>query len=444
MLTFYRLLTICAHPLLWGVLLWRGLRGKQEWHRLRESVGFASTTPPTHTKIIWLHAASVGEVVSVLPMVEDLLASTKAHILFTTTTRTAAGIVHKTFSAPPHIESRLTHQYAPFDSPLWVARFLDHWQPVLALRVESEIWANIIIACHRRAIAHVLINGRLSTQSHRHWQKLGATFAQLLSYMDLVLAQDTMAADRFTQLGVASQCFGNLKLDAPPLPAAPDSVAALRHTLGQRPYWLAASTHKGEESLIAQTHKIIESAQHNILTIIAPRHPERGDVLAAYFESQNLTTAQRSKGQTPNADTQIYLADTLGELGILFACVPIVAMGGTFLPYGGHNALEAVRHNCAIIHGDHTDNFAEIFVALHKAEATLRASTPATLAKCVLDLLNNPATCTTMIECATQYEQSVRGARQKTMAALAPIIETALAPLIEEALAPIAEEIGNA
>ena len=417
LLAAYRVLLYLAHPFLWLLLVWRVCVGKQEAGRIFESAGFARSVARPHGFVIWLHAASVGELVSVLPLAHAILArKAHAHILLTTTTRTAAALMAK------ESDPRLLHRYAPFDAALWLARFLRHWQPDLAVRVESEIWPNTIAACAARGVPLVLINGRLSARSFKNWRALGGTLQKVLAPFRLVLAQDDTAGTRFAALGIAVQNYGNLKWDAPPLPIDEQKAQGLRQMIGTRPFWLAASTHSGEETIISTAHKIMAQTTADILSIIVPRHPTRGDKIAADLRRDGFCVAQRSKGEAVTAATQIYLADTLGELGTLFHLTDIALIGGTVGAHGGHNALEAVRLHCAVLYGAHSGNFHEIFTTLAQANAALCTPDAPRIAAAVLDLLSNAAARDAMIEGAMACEHTWRGANGRVLDALMPLL----------------------
>ena len=422
-LRLYRLLVFLAGPILRLSLSRRALKGREDRARMREKLGHASLKRPD-APLIWVHAASVGETISVLPLIGDILESRPAQtILLTTGTVTSAATVAKFQARHTDIRARLRHQYAPLDRRNWVSRFLDHWNPDAAFWVESEIWPNMLLACERHRIPLIMLNGRLSPRSFHRWRRMRHTAQRLLGRFSMLMAQDNMTAERLRALGLDDvHTPGNLKLDAPPLAHEDDALKALKRDIGARPVWLAASTHPGEESQIAETHKIIAAAHPNALTLIAPRHPDRGDALAAELRKTGLKLAQRSAGEAITDETQIYLLDTLGELGLFYRLVGIVLMGGTLIPHGGQNPIEAARLDCAILHGPHIENFQEMFDALTARQAVAAISDAATLASQVKALFENPPQTEQMADAAAAYADAMSGTRARVMELIAPYL----------------------
>ena len=348
--------------------LWRRRRrGLEAPHRHAERYGIGSAPRPPGF-VIWVQAVSVGEAMSVLGLIPHLTqAAPWPHILLTTSTASSAELV------AAYRLAHSTHQFAPWDHPRAVKRFLAYWRPDLAVFVESELWPNLLAQLRRQRIAHVLLNARISARSVRRWQKAPRLISWLLQGFDAILAQDETAQARFRELGAPQvRCAGNLKWDAPVLPAQDAALKNLQAALGARPRWLAASTHPGEDEPIAAAHSLAQTHYPNLLTIVVPRHPARADAIKADFSALGLTVAQRSRGEPITAATQIYLADTIGELGLFYRAAPLVFLGGSLIAHGGHNPLEAARLDCAILHGTHVSNFAAIYAQLHAAEAALQ------------------------------------------------------------------------
>lgn len=422
-LRLYRFMVFLAGPVLRFSLSRRAQKGREDRARMREKLGLASLKRP-NAPLIWVHAASVGETISVLPLIADILESRPAQsVLLTTGTVTSAATIAKFQAAHPDLRARLRHQYAPLDRRNWVSRFLDHWQPQAAFWVESEIWPNMVLACEQRRIPLIMINGRLSPRSFHRWRRMKRTARRLLGRFSLLMAQDNMTAERLRALGLDDILTpGNLKLDAPPLPHDAAGLDDLRAQIGARPVWLAASTHAGEESQIGEAHKIIAAAQPNVLTLIAPRHPDRGNAIAADLRKAGYRVAQRSGEEAITDDTQIYLLDTLGELGLFYRLVDIVLMGGTLIPHGGQNPIEAARLDCAILHGPHIDNFQEMFDALTARQAVAAISDTATLASQVKALFENPAQAEQMADAASAYADAMSGTRARVMELIAPYL----------------------
>jgi 3-deoxy-D-manno-octulosonic-acid transferase len=384
--SLYRLLTAAAAPLVKLYLNARCRHGKEDPKRLHERFGIASA-PRSPGPLVWVHAASVGEANSVMALIERILAERPTiELLITTGTVAAARLLEG------RLPERARHQFVPVDLPRAADRFLDHWCPDLAIWVESELWPNLILATHRRGTPMLLANARLSARSFAHWRLLPGLVRPMLRGFSLVLAQDEVQAERFRRLGadpVAS--VGDLKAAATPLAAAPAALEALRREIGARPVWLAASTHPGEEEIAAAAHVRIARDHPGLLTLIAPRHPVRGGTIADMLRARGLRTARRAAGEAVCADTDVYLADTLGELGLFFRLAGIAFVGGSLAKKGGHNPFEAARLDCAILHGPDMSNCAALSGALDDAGAALTVGDAESLAGAVALLLGDPA-----------------------------------------------------
>ncbi|MGA8079856.1 MAG: 3-deoxy-D-manno-octulosonic acid transferase, partial [Xanthobacteraceae bacterium] len=353
-LRLYQLASAVGSPLAQQILARRLRRGKEHPERLAERRGEA-TLPRPDGPLIWVHGASVGEMLAAVPLIERLRAQNFA-VLVTSGTVTSAAL------AEQRLPAGTLHQFIPLDAPRFVRRFLDHWQPGLALFVESDLWPNIILSCAERKIPMILINGRLSKRSFTRWRRLPNTIAALLSRFDLCLAQSVADAERYAQLGAPRVMMtGNLKLDVPPPPVDQAAYKRLKDIIGNRPVIAAASTHPGEEATILAAHKRLQAASPGLLTVIAPRHPARGESIAALAAAAGLIAVRRSQSAQPMPDVAIYIADTLGELGLIYRIAPIVFMGGSLASHGGQNPIEAVRLGAAVVHGPHVWNFAEIY-----------------------------------------------------------------------------------
>lgn len=431
-LRLYRVLVFLAGPVLRLSLRRRARKGREDSARLREKIGHASLKRPD-TPLVWVHAASVGETNSVLPLIGDVLESRPAQtVLLTTGTVTSAAIVARFQSAHPNLRARLRHQYAPLDRRNWVTRFLDHWQPQAAFWVESEIWPNMVLACEQKRIPLIMLNGRLSPRSFHRWRRMKKTARRLLGRFSLLMAQDNMTAERLHALGLDDIAMpGNLKLDAPPLPHDEAALADMKKQIGDRPIWLAASTHAGEESQIGDAHHMISATHDNVLTLIAPRHPNRGAALAKELRQSGFTVAQRSAGEPVTPQTQIYLLDTLGELGLFYRLVEIVLIGGSLVPHGGQNPIEAARLDCAILHGPHIENFRAMFDALTSRQAVAAIADAATLASQVKALLDNPAQAGQMADAAAAYAEAMNGTRERVLELIGPYLVDPNAPMPE-------------
>ncbi len=413
----YRLLTDAAGPALRLHLRYRIGRGREDPQRIGERLGETSRGRPPG-RLVWLHAASVGESMSVLGLIRRLRDERRdLALLVTTGTVTSARLLAE------RLPAGALHQYAPLDHMAWVKRFLDHWRPDLALWVESELWPNLLSETQSRGIPVALLNGRMSDRSFARWRRAPGFIAPLLGRFALVLAQDERHAKRFAALGAKkARCVGNLKFAVLPLPAAADGLATLRAAIGERPVWLAASTHPGEETIVASVHRLLRPTHPGLLTIIAPRHAERGKEIAASLASRGHAVALRSLAQ-PIADaTHIYLADTMGELGLFYRLAGIAFLGGSLVRHGGHNPIEAAQLDCAILSGPHVDGFAEIYDRLERAGGARIVADAAGLAQAVAALLADPVRRTREAEAAAELVFSEARALDAVMAELRPLI----------------------
>jgi len=381
--------TRLAAPGLRVMLRLRLARGKEAPGRLAERRGI-DPTPRPPGRLLWLHAASVGETTSILPVLAPLLAGAPdLTVLVTTGTVTAAALLAQRLE--PAQQGRVLHRFVPLDVPGWVARFLDHWRPDAAGFLESELWPNLLLACHARHIKLMLVNARLSPRSFARWRRAPRFARDLLGTFDRVQARGEADADRLRALGARRvEAPGDLKFAAPPLPVEPAELARLQALLAGRPVWLAASTHPGEEALAFAAHRRVAARHPNLLTILAPRHPERGTAIAA--EAAPLPVTRRALGEPPPSAQGVWLADTLGELGLWYRLAPIAFVGRSLVPPGGgQNLLEPARLGCAIAVGPHTGNFQEHVALLREAGALVEVADPGALAEFVSVMLADPA-----------------------------------------------------
>jgi 3-deoxy-D-manno-octulosonic-acid transferase len=411
----YRTITAVLEPAVIGLLYWRQRKGREDKTRLGERKGYPSRPRPAG-HLVWVHGASNGETLSLMPVVERLT-QRGLSVLVTSGTRTSAALIARRL--PPGA----VHQYVPLDVPRYVRRFLKHWRPDLALVAESEIWPNTVLALDERQIPLVMVNGRMSDRSFQRWQKLPRVIRALLERFALCLAQTTEDAERLARLG-APRVFvtGNLKFDAPPPPADPRAVAHLSGLIAGRPVWLAASTHPGEESAALAVHRALTQRHPNLLTILAPRHPQRGAEVAALAGQAGLRASRRSQGMAPDRATDVYVVDTIGEMGLFYRLSPVVLMGGTLVPVGGHNPIEPAKLSAAILHGPHVHNAAEIYAAIDKARGALLIKDNAGLARAVSELLGNAALTRAMARAAGDAVQALGGAVDRTVQSIEPFI----------------------
>jgi 3-deoxy-D-manno-octulosonic-acid transferase len=410
-LGLYRSLTTLGGPLIDLYLARRLARGKEDAARFGERKGVAGKARP-QGPLVWLHAASVGEAVSMLPIVEALQGRGGLTMLVTTGTVTSAAMMAQ------RLPQGAIHQFVPVDRPVWVRRFLDHWQPALALWVESEFWPNLLIETARRKIPLVLLNGRVSDRSFRRWHRMPGFIGQLLSGFSLCLGQTEEDARRLVLLGAPkAACAGNLKFAAPALPADPDTLASLREALGERPRWLAASTHAGEEAVAGRVHQAL--AIPGLVTLIVPRHPERGAAIAEELRALGLNPTRRSLGEPIR---EVYIADTLGELGLFYRASPLVFMGKSLIGQGGQNPLEPARLAASVLFGPHMGNFADIVERMKAAGAAKEVADEGALVATLAERFADPA----LVEAEGRRAQSFASGEDGVLAAVIEAIEPLL------------------
>ncbi|MBX9804844.1 MAG: 3-deoxy-D-manno-octulosonic acid transferase [Alphaproteobacteria bacterium] len=332
-------------------------KGKEDPHRLNERFGKASKARPKGS-VVWFHGASVGEAVSLLPLLHRIRKEFP-HITPLVTTGTVSGASVMMKSLP----QGCIHQYSPIDIPAWIGQFLDYWHPDIAVFVESEFWPNVLLGCRARKIPLYLVNAHLSEKSFRSWKRFPGVIKYLLSCFEVSLAQSKTIAQRLIDLGALPskvRICGNMKFAANPLPYDADDLSLLQAALHGRSVWVAASTHDGEEDFVADVHKRLKEALPTVLTIISPRHPRRGEDIVNALTRKGLKVTRRSLQEKITSSTDIYVADTMGELGLIYRLSDVAFLGGTLTPIGGHNPIEAVLLDCALIWGPHTHKQTEI------------------------------------------------------------------------------------
>jgi 3-deoxy-D-manno-octulosonic-acid transferase len=411
----YRGLTSMATPLSRLVLARRLRRGKEHPQRLTERRG-ESAVPRPPGPLVWAHGASVGEMLAVIPLVESLRAR-NFNVLVTSGTVTSARLAER------RLPQGAIHQFIPLDAPRYTARFLEHWQPNLALLAESDLWPNLIIACAERKVPLILVNGRLSERSFTRWRYLPKTIGSLLSRFDLCLTQSEPDAERYSELGAPRVSMtGNLKLDVPAPPVDAGKLTAMRAVVRQRPMIAAASTHPGEEAVIIDAHRRLRQTFPGLLTIIAPRHPERGSGVVEIATAAGLNAVARSRGLLPDRGTDVYVADTIGELGLIYRLAPIVFMGGSLVRHGGQNPIEAAKLGAAILHGPHVWNFNEIYSALDEARGAEEVLDVNRLAVRIGAWLTDAAARKQVADAGLATVEQLGGALKRTLAAIEPYL----------------------
>ncbi len=414
-LRVYRGLSSVAAPFAGSLARHRLKQGKEDEARIEERRGVSGAARPDGP-LVWIHGASVGEVLAAAALVERLRAM-NIRVLLTSGTVTSAAIVAKRFP------SDVIHQFVPYDSPRFVARFLDHWRPSFALFVESDLWPNLIMAASERNVPMIVINGRMSPRSFQRWRAAPATMHALLGQFEMCLAQSQGDADRFSALG-SPHVFnvGNLKFDVPAPPADPQKLEQLVAATRGRPIVVASSTHPGEEEIVLDAHRRLASYFPQLLTIIAPRHPERGSQVSQAAHAAGLRSARRSQGAAPVDETDVYVADTLGELGLFYRLSPVVFVGGSLVNHGGQNPIEPIKLGASVLHGPHVTNFGDVYRALDEAGGAQLIESGETMVKQIGRWLEDKEARQRAGASGRAVVDKLGGALERTVAALEPYL----------------------
>lgn len=422
LLSTYRWAGAAAYPIVGAYIAWRATRGKEERGRKRERYGYPGCPRPKGP-VVWVHAASVGETVAVMPLIERI-AGFGINVVLTTGTVTSAHV------ASERLGDRVIHQYVPLDLKPAVSRFLSHWVPDLAIIAESEIWPMTILELGARRVPQVLVNGRLSDRSFASWKKRPFVAEALFENLAHVVAQSEIDGERFRALGARPVTVsGNLKVDTEPLPVDEEALEVLKREIGPRKTWAAVSTHEGEELAAAEVHALLRPRHAGILTIIVPRHPDRADALEAEFSARGLRIARRSRGDPIGSDTDILLGDTIGEMGLYLRLTEIAFVGRSLTSEGGQNPIEPAMLDTAVLSGRNVQNFRDTYKRLIEGGGAKLIRDRDMLAGAVNYLLSNPGKRHDMMAAGAATVDDMRGALGRTLKALEPYIQ----PLIVKA-----------
>ncbi|MEM9705921.1 MAG: 3-deoxy-D-manno-octulosonic acid transferase [Pseudomonadota bacterium] len=400
-LRVYSAFSRAAGPLAEFALQRRLKAGKEDPDRISERRGVAGIARP-EGELFWIHGASVGESLSVLPLVKRL-AEMRPQVTFLVTT----GTVTSARMMAERLPEGAIHQFIPLDHPDFVDAFLKYWRPNAAFFVESEFWPNLILKARETISLMALINGRVSPKSFEDWSRRRDFIRYVLNAFDLIIAQDRENADRLRQLSAHDVfSFGNLKNAAPPLPVNDQDLAQMRAAIDGRMVWLAASTHRGEDDAIIAAHKNLVDSDNRVLTFVAPRHPDRGAELRALATANGVRTGLRSAGDEVTPETELYIADTLGELGLFYRLSDISFVGGSLTPKGGHNPLEPARLGGSILHGPYTFNFVETYAEMRAGGGAALVRNERELASAVRRLFRDEKTRHAMAAAAQSSAES--------------------------------------
>lgn len=417
-LSLYRAATRVGYPLIAAYLAVRKARGKEDLARFGERMGYASVPRPAG-KLVWLHGASVGETLSMLPLIDKIRETYPAvNILVTSGTVTSAQLMEK------RLAGKAVHQYVPVDCVPQATRFVDHWKPDLALWFESEFWPNLLSVISARKIPLVLLNGRVSDRSLRRWEKMPKFSRQIQSMFVKSFGQTEEDADRLRRIGAKNTaCVGNIKFAAAPLPVDENELSRLRSQIGGRPCWTAGSTHAGEEAQVADVHANVKKDVKGLLTVLAPRHPNRADEIEAMLKRSGLVVARRSRKEDVAPETDVYLADTIGEMGLFYRLGAAAFVGGSLVPFGGQNIIEPARLGKAVLCGKYMMNFREIAARAEQAGALTVVEDDGALADVLTDLLTDKVLLDTKQRAALAFATAESNVLERLMPELAQYFE---------------------
>lgn len=414
----YSLAFYLATPLVWLRLLWRARKQPEYLHHIGERYGFYA--PAAARPLIWLHAVSVGETRAAAPLLEALLHEYPQHgVLLTHMTPTGRATGGEFVAQHA---GRVMQAYLPYDLPDACARFLDHFQPQCGLLMETELWPNLIAAARIRGVPLALVNARLSVRSARGYARFSALARPAFAALSAIAAQTTADAERLRALGAhrVTVC-GNLKFDVTPSAEKLQLGRAWKQALDLRPVWLAASTREGEESAILDAFDTLRTAQAGILLALVPRHPQRFEEVAALLEARGLRYCRRSRGESPDEATQVWLGDSMGEMAAWYAAADLALIGGSLLPFGGQNLIEAAACGCPVLVGPHTFNFAQAAEDAIACGAARRVTDAADAARAAAELLGEREKLDAMRDAALAFSRAHRGATARTVALIREI-----------------------
>ncbi len=417
-------------------LIWRRIRREHALTDSRQAprelrLGRIPETP-SGGRMLWLHCASVGEVQAARPLIEAMLERYPEHRL-TLTTMTATGAERVQALAASRDDERLVHRFVPLDFPRAAARFVERLRPELALFFETELWPNLLHACRRRGVPVAVVNGRLSPRAFRGYRRLRPLMREALACVDWLAAKSAADAERFARLGMAEEridVVGSLKFDIVRDDGALEVSERLRTRLGERPVWVAGSTHEGEETALLAAHARLRESHptpgfkscSEALLVLVPRHPQRFDAVAVLCEQMGMPVARRSRGEWPESATAVYLGDTMGELLTLYGAADLAFVGGSLVPIGGHNLLEPAVLGVPVLTGPQLSNFEEVAEVLRRADALVEVVDGRALAAALAKLFADPAERRRLGEAGRAVVASNRGALERTLDGLARLL----------------------
>ncbi|MGK9052406.1 lipid IV(A) 3-deoxy-D-manno-octulosonic acid transferase [Neorhizobium sp. CSC1952] len=411
----YRLAGIVLYPLAGPYLSYRAIKGKEDKSRRLERLGYASLARP-RGPLVWVHAASVGETIAIMPLIRELRRR-EIHVLLTTGTVTSANLVQS------RLADEVIHQYVPLDLKFPIKRFIAYWKPDACITAESEIWPTTVSELARRHIPQIRVNARMSDRSFERWRNYGSVAERLFEKMALVVAQSDLDAERFRDLGAWPVIVsGNLKSDTDPPPCDEALLERYRKEIGSRQTWAAISTFEGEEKAVATVHRALKP-KNGQLTILVPRHPDRADAIETMLKEAGLTVARRSRNDPLTPETDVFLGDSIGEMGLYLRLTEIAFVGKSLgESQGGQNPLEPAMLGCAVLSGPHVQNFRDAYQHLVRKGGARIVKDVEMLAKAVHYLTINELARKKMVDSGHDAMDEMRGALSKTVKALEPYI----------------------
>lgn len=418
---FYTFLMYLLQPFVLLFMLIRSLKAPNYRRRFGERYGFYGNLAVPSAQGVLVHAASVGEVIAATPLIRRIRADyPELAVTVTTMTPTGSDRVKAAFG------ESVTHVYLPYDLPDAIARFLRFIQPKLCIVIETELWANLIHKLHRYQIPFIIANARLSARSARRYGKFKGSLREMLSEIELIAPQDDLSGRRYRNIGYQGKLSltGNIKYDLHINDELLNKIKELKLYIGDRPVWIAASTHEGEEKIILKSHRTLLQKYPNLLLILVPRHPEHFNVVAEMIENAGFTYVRRSTHKKPNTETQILLGDTMGELMLLYGVADTAFVGGSLIKRGGHNPLEPLAFKCPVISGKYTFNFSEVFTKLKLVEGVIEIEeNDSALSQAVIRLLDDKALRERLGNAGYGVLMENRGALQRLLDLLKPYLE---------------------
>ena len=415
----YSILLTLASPVIYAYLWWHGRNNHAYRERWRERAAW-QTVPQRYRRCVVFHCVSVGELMAARPLIEQFLSlNPQQPVAITCTTPTGSELVQQLFG------ERVYHCYLPFDTPLAVRRFINRLRPRAMVILETELWPNLVSQAHQQGIKLMLVNARMSERSARGYQKARALMRPIWEAMDAVVAQDNASAERFIELGCAPERVhmpGNIKFDVQVNAQVKQDITQFKPLLGARQVITMASTHEGEEQIALDAFQQVLRTRPDTLLILVPRHQERFDAIARLIEDTGLNMVRRSSGRPIMQDTQVLLADTMGEMLLWFGVSTIATIGGSLIERGGHNPLEAMAFGLPIVSGRHVFNFADVYQQLDARQAVRWVADTQQLHDTWLGLLVEPGTAQRIGAQAQQLFARHRGATQRSLGLMAEVI----------------------